>query len=455
MFSDMTETIAVSVKNVSKKYRLFNSPKDRFLEVFHPLNKKYHRDFWALKGITMEILKGQTVGIIGRNGSGKSTLLQIICSILKPTTGEISVNGRVSALLELGAGFNQEFTGRENVFINGALMGFSHKEMEERMPVIESFADIGEFIDQPVKIYSSGMFVRLAFACAINVDPDILIVDEALAVGDAKFQYKCYQKFHEFQEAGKTIILVTHDINAIVKHCDYAFLLENGTVFKEGEPRDVVNYYIDILEGRDTKKEDIVPASSITENLDNGFTELSNNSELDQFLEEVPKFDQCHKRKSYHQKEYRQSSPKCEIIDYLIVGEREIDPTLITSGETIDIYLKVKYHTPIPSPLFGMSIKTVDGLFIYGFNSFFIKKFVEAVDNAEIVVFKFSVKMKLHAGDYFFDFGTDEKITDTSYNCLERRCAIAHIEVLEKYELGGFVDLEADCQEILRKKNRP
>ena len=243
----MENSSAVSVQNVSKKFRLFGSPKERFWEALHPFKKQYHREFWALKDISFEVPKGMTLGIVGRNGSGKSTLLQVICSVLRPTSGKVTVNGRISALLELGAGFNPEFTGRDNVLLNGALMGFSRKEMEERLPLIESFADIGEFIDQPVKIYSSGMFVRLAFAAAINVDPDILIVDEVLAVGDAKFQHKCYQKFLEFQEAGKTIILVTHNTDAIVRHCDCAILLENGGIVEIGEPKSITNYYMDLL----------------------------------------------------------------------------------------------------------------------------------------------------------------------------------------------------------------
>jgi len=243
----MGDSIAVSVQNVSKKFRLFGSPKDRLREALHPFKRKYHHEFWALKDISFEVPRGMTFGIVGRNGSGKSTLLQIICSVLRPSLGTATVNGRVSALLELGTGFNPEFTGRENVLLNGALMGFSRVEMEERLPAIEAFADIGEFFNQPVKIYSSGMFVRLAFAAAINVDPDILIVDEALAVGDAKFQHKCYQKFLEFQEAGKTIIFVTHDTNAIVRHCDCAMLLERGEIVEIGEPKSITNYYMDLL----------------------------------------------------------------------------------------------------------------------------------------------------------------------------------------------------------------
>jgi ABC-type polysaccharide/polyol phosphate transport system ATPase subunit len=241
------DTVAISVKSLSKKYRLFNSPEERFKESLHPFKKKYHKEFWALKDISIDVKKGSTVGIIGRNGSGKSTLLQTICGVLRATSGEVTVNGRISALLELGAGFNPELTGRQNAVLNGIVQGFSKEEMNAKIPRIEEFADIGEFFDQPVKIYSSGMFVRLAFASAINVDPDILIVDEALAVGDAKFQHKCYNKFLEFQGNGKTILFVTHSTEAVVRHCDTAILLDHGRVIDMGDPKTITNYYMDLL----------------------------------------------------------------------------------------------------------------------------------------------------------------------------------------------------------------
>ncbi|MBF0539111.1 MAG: ABC transporter ATP-binding protein [Nitrospirae bacterium] len=243
----MDESIAIAVSNVSKKFRLFDSPKERLMEALHPFKKRYHREFWALQEVSFEVPKGATVGIVGRNGSGKSTLLQVICSVLHPTSGSVTVNGRISALLELGGGFNPEMTGRANVFLNGTVMGLSREEIKGRLPLIEDFADIGEFFDQPVKTYSSGMFVRLAFATAINVDPDILIVDEALAVGDAKFQYKCFKKFLDFQREHKTILFVSHSTESIVKHCDYAVLLEKGRVIEKGQPKAITDYYLDLL----------------------------------------------------------------------------------------------------------------------------------------------------------------------------------------------------------------
>lgn len=239
----LSDDIAISVRNLTKTYRLFGHPGDRIKQFFSLGLKQYHREFTALKDASFDIKKGETVGIIGRNGSGKSTLLQLICGILKPTSGTVQVNGRVSALLELGAGFNPEFTGRENIYFQGALMGFTTAQMDARFDEIAAFADIGEFIEQPVRTYSSGMFVRLAFAVAINVDPEILVVDEALAVGDIAFQAKSMSAFHQLREAKVTVILVSHDPNAIKALCDQAIWLDHGSTRLIGKTGEVVDGY--------------------------------------------------------------------------------------------------------------------------------------------------------------------------------------------------------------------
>jgi ABC-type polysaccharide/polyol phosphate transport system ATPase subunit len=246
-----TNGIVISVKDLSKSYKMYSTPTERMKELLHPFGKRYHRDFWALRDINLEISKGTTFGIVGQNGSGKSTLLQIITGILQPTSGSIRVSGRVSALLELGAGFNKEFTGRENVFMQGAVMGISRQEMEERFDQIEEFAGIGRFIDQPTKTYSSGMYVRLAFAVAINVDPEILIIDEALAVGDIKFKRKCYDRIEKFRKDKKTILFVSHDMNTINLLCDKAMLLNKGQIIEQGEPKYVTKRYHKMLFGED------------------------------------------------------------------------------------------------------------------------------------------------------------------------------------------------------------
>lgn len=242
-----SEEIVISVNHLTKRFRLFGHPGDRIKQFLSLGLRQYHRKFTALQDVSFEIRRGETIGIIGRNGSGKSTLLQLICGILKPTSGQVAVNGRVSALLELGAGFNPEFTGRENVYFQGSLMGIPRAQIGARFNEIAAFADIGEFMDQPVRVYSSGMFVRLAFSVAIHVDPDILVIDEALAVGDAAFQAKCIEKIHEMQSDGLTIILVAHASSMIASLCSRALLIDAGRLVRLGAPGDVLASYEESL----------------------------------------------------------------------------------------------------------------------------------------------------------------------------------------------------------------
>ena len=226
-------SIAVKVENLTKTYKLYDNPIERLKETLHPLRKKYHRDFNALKGISFEIYKGETIGIIGKNGSGKSTLLKIITGVLTATSGKVETYGKIAALLELGAGFNPEFTGIENIYLNGTMMGYNRDEIQKKVPSILEFADIGTFAYQPVKTYSSGMFVRLAFAVAISVEPDILIVDEALSVGDIFFQQKCYYKIKQMIKKGINVLFVSHDLDAVRNMCDRAIVLDKGGIAYE------------------------------------------------------------------------------------------------------------------------------------------------------------------------------------------------------------------------------
>ena len=248
--AENAEKYAVEVKNVTKIYRLYDKPIDRLKESLSVSHKEYHKDFYALSDLSFTVEKGQTVGIIGTNGSGKSTILKIITGVLTPTTGEVTVRGKISALLELGAGFNQDYTGIENIYMNGTMMGYTKKEMDAKLPEILDFAEIGDFVYQPVKTYSSGMFVRLAFALAINVEPEILIVDEALSVGDVFFQSKCYRRMEEIRQKGTTILMVTHDMGSIIKYCDKVVLLNKGNFVAEGAPGHMVDLYKKILAGQ-------------------------------------------------------------------------------------------------------------------------------------------------------------------------------------------------------------
>src|SRR5271169_4397552 len=236
--------ITIRVEELTKIYKLYAKPVDRLKETISPFRRRYHREFFALKDISFNVHMGQTLGIIGKNGSGKSTLLKILTGVLTPSSGRVISTGRISALLELGTGFNPEATGIENIYFSGTIMGYTNDEIGRKVPDILNFADLGEFIYQPVKIYSSGMFVRLAFAVAINVDPDILIIDEALSVGDIRFQQKCFRKIREFQKNNKTIILVTHDVGAVKSFCNSALWLVEGALYLMGEPDDVCKKYI-------------------------------------------------------------------------------------------------------------------------------------------------------------------------------------------------------------------
>ena len=241
------EDYIIKVDQVSKKYKLYNAPIDRMKEALSIRHKSYHREFFALEDISFTVKKGEILGIVGVNGSGKSTLLKIITDVLTPSSGKVEVKGKISALLELGAGFNPEYTGIENIYLNGTLMGYTKEEMKTKIPEIIKFAEIGDFIYQPVKSYSSGMFARLAFAVAINVDPDILIVDEALSVGDLNFQIKCMKKFDEFRNVGKTILFVSHDVNAIKRYCTRTIWIKHGHLVANGDTDDVTDRYLDFL----------------------------------------------------------------------------------------------------------------------------------------------------------------------------------------------------------------
>ena len=246
---------AVQIKNISKVYKLYARPSDRLKETFSLSRTRYHQDFFALDDVSFDIKKGSTVGIIGQNGAGKSTLLKILTGVLTPSSGRCHVNGKVSSLLELGAGFNPDLTGLENVYFNGAMFGFTKREIDDKLDEILAFADIGEFIHQRVRAYSSGMFVRLAFAVAVQVDPDILIVDEALSVGDTRFQQKCFRRMKAFQESGKTVIFVTHDLGTVTSFCDHVYWMKNGRIHTQGPPADVVKKYLSYMSyGMDTQE---------------------------------------------------------------------------------------------------------------------------------------------------------------------------------------------------------
>ncbi len=458
----MDNSLAISVQGVAKKYRLYSLPRQRLLEALHPFRKQYHREFWALQDISFEVPCGTTLGIIGRNGSGKSTLLQVICGILRPTAGTVETSGRIAALLELGAGFNPQFTGRENAIFSGQLTGLSSAEIRSRLPAIEAFADIGEFIDQPVKTYSSGMFVRLAFACAINVDPSILIIDEALAVGDVKFQEKCFRKFREFQDSGKTIVFVTHDDQAVAKFCDRAVLLDQGRLICHDSPTRTIRRYYDILGGRQqppqAQQED--PAPSGGPEAVSIETESVTREAVSGFLANQSTEDICSRRANYNSECYSQRSDQATLLDYLIVSGESVDPNIIDPEDTVEIYVKARFFVDLPKAFFGLSLKTKDGVTIYALNSAWLDIEHPSPKAGDVITVKFAMPFRLHAGTYFFDIGVDALWTpgcpanpacagtERPYYSVDRRVSLAYVMVRQHQEFHGMVDLQASFEQI-------
>lgn len=445
----MIDQPVICLKGVSKKYQLYESLKHRFYEALHPRKKTYHREFWALRNIDLEIPAGATLGILGVNGSGKSTLLQIICSILKPTTGTVDVRGKVAALIELGAGFNRELTGRENAEINCAILGLDAKTVRTRLPEIEAFADIGEFFDQPVKTYSSGMFMRVAFAVAISVDPDILVIDEALAVGDARFQQKCFRKFREFQEAGKTIILVTHDRTTLPRLCSMGVLLSRGRLLRVGAPKEVTDHYSYVLTHGD---EEAPPDSIVAEFAGQPQAEdpgprdvpASVKRELDRFLLISDRNDHCVWNPNYNKNEFCYGVGGAAIIDYLVIADDVVNPAEIRSGTVMDVYVKIRFDEHVENPLVGISVKTREGTLIYGTHSGWLGTRLASRDSGEGVVYKFSVPMNLGTDDWFIDLAVARSQAEVMHN----REGVLYIRTTAPRNSTGILSLNAAITEL-------
>ena len=335
---------AIEIRNLSKMYKLYNKPLDRLVDSLGLSRKKLYKEHYALRNINFDIGVGECVGIIGTNGSGKSTILKIITGVLSPTGGSITVNGRISALLELGAGFNPEYSGLENIYLNGTMMGFTEAEIDTRLDDILSFADIGEFVHQPVKTYSSGMFVRLAFAVAINIDPEILVVDEALSVGDVFFQSKCYHKFEEFKRQGKTILFVSHDLGSISKYCDRVILLNQGEMLDQGTPKAMVDMYKQLLVRQNPVKQAQMN-SAIRESQKKGFQMNPNTLE-------------------YGEKQ-------AEIVDFVVLDSKGLQSNTIEKGTTFQIKMRIHFNESILQPIMAFTFKNIQGTEITGTNTMY------------------------------------------------------------------------------------
>lgn len=367
---DMSRELAIRAHKVTKVYKLYDKPINRLKESLSIRRRSYHRPFYALNDIDLEIYRGEVVGIIGKNGSGKSTILKIITGVSSPSSGEVHVNGKISALLELGAGFNLEYTGIENIYLNGMMMGFTKEEMETKLDSILSFADIGEFVHQPVKSYSSGMFARLAFSVAINVDPDILIVDEALAVGDLKFQIKCMEKFSEFRDNGKTILFVSHDINSIKRYCNRAIWLNSGRIQAQGDTDVICDRYTDYLKYGETSSEKEKGRADTALTLDKDVIGVIDNVEVLDF-----------------------EGRRLEEISYNSSFKVKIDFEMNT--DDLDIVI-------------GVAIHSIDDIYICGINTLLDKEQVNYKKGSNTLYLEYNT-FNLLGGSYYFDVAIFEK----------------------------------------------
>jgi len=439
----MSSDRVIKVANVAKCYPMYAHPRDRLKQFVVPKVRRalrasprqYFQEFWALKDVSFELKKGETLGIVGRNGSGKSTLLQLICGTLSPTSGTVETSGRIAALLELGSGFNPDFTGRENVYLNGAVLGLKKDEIDAVFDEIVDFADIGDFIDHPVKTYSSGMMVRLAFAVQAQVSPSILVVDEALAVGDAKFQAKCFERLKKLKESGTSILLVSHSTEQIVTHCSQAILLEKGEIAFQGEPRQVVNRYLDLLFGKE--KGNFQKVRSKAHSTD---SEISSHREALSSVNTGQ--DIFSTRLGYNPHEYRWGDGAAKIIDFSLSADGYLYPTILEVGQQIELVIVISFNDTIIRPILGVTIKTKEGVTVYGANSETLA--LQGLDrlstSGSVAVVRARFECRLAPGDYFVSLGIASQQSDGVVPH-DRRYDSIHIQVRANSSFFGLVDL--------------
>lgn len=423
------ESLAIDVSHVDKVYKLYDKPSDRLKESLGFSKVKRYKEHYALHDVSFHVKKGETVGIIGTNGSGKSTILKIITGVLNPTAGDVNIDGRISALLELGAGFNMEYTGIENVYLNGTMIGFSREEIDAKLQDILDFADIGDFVNQPVKTYSSGMFVRLAFAVAINIDPEILIVDEALSVGDVFFQAKCYKKFEEFKEQGKTVLFVSHDLGSVNKYCDRVILLNRGIKVSEGEPKEIIDMYKRILVGQEPFEKD----------------DSANELDLEVLKEKELILDSATLWKSHYEinpnlNEY--GNGKAEVIDFAVIDSEGNFTNTIMKGTKFSIKSKVHFFETIKNPIFTMTFKTIKGVDVTGTNTMYEKVETGVCEAGSEYVATFTQNMDLQGGEYLLSVSCTGFDRD-DFVVYHRMYDVVGITVVSDKNTVGFYDMNS------------
>ena len=424
--------VAIRVDDVSKLYKLYDKLSDRLKESLGLTRKKLYKEHYALHNVSFDVKRGETVGIIGTNGSGKSTILKIITGVLNPSGGHVEIDGRISALLELGAGFNMEYTGIENIYLNGTMIGFSREEIDAKMQDILDFADIGDFVHQPVKTYSSGMFVRLAFAVAINIDPEILIVDEALSVGDVFFQAKCYKKFEDFKKMGKTILFVSHDLGSISKYCDRVVLLNRGKKLAEGTPKEMVSMYKRIMVNQD-KAEEIaahqMDMSSLEEDGEKEIKEAACEGQWKNHYNLNPDVD-----------EYGNGA--AEIEDFAIIDENGNYTNAIVKGTRFRLKSKVKFKQDVHDPIFTYTFKNIQGVAITGTNTMYEKKDVPLAKEGETYVATFEQDMFLQGGEYLLSMSCTG-YRDGEFQVYHRLYDVCNVTVVSDKNTVGFYDMNS------------
>ena len=420
--------IAIKVENLTKIYHLYDKPQDRLKEALNPFKKSYHHDFYAMDDVGFEIKKGETVGIIGKNGAGKSTLLKMITGVLTPTSGNIQTHGTIASLLELGAGFNPDMTGLENIFLNGTLMGFSREEMEPKVAAILDFADIGEFIYQPVKMYSSGMFARLAFSVSINVEPDILIVDEALSVGDMAFQMKCFKKFQDFQEQGRTILFVTHGLDTVIRYCTRGIVIDDGKMIFDDSPKLAVDAFKKVLSGDFYEKPEEKEEVSAVTVQDTCLLKES--------------FDQHIELDTY-------GNGKATIIDYGILDMKQKPSSILDYNSEFIIIMKVAFYDTVHDPIFAFTLKDAKGLEITGTNSMMKHVELGSYTKGQTATVTFSQKANLQLGKYALSLGC-VALNENGIEVYNRIYDAILFEVIGSAQMVGLFDLhsEIDLQSI-------
>jgi ABC-type polysaccharide/polyol phosphate transport system ATPase subunit len=412
---------ALRVERVSKRYRIYERPNDRLKEMLTRGRWKRHQEFWALKDVTFEIEAGTTTGIIGPNGSGKSTLLQIMTGTLEPTHGSVWHEGRIAALLELGSGFNTEFTGVENVFMNAALMGFSRSETEALLPEIERFAEIGAFIHQPVKTYSSGMYVRLAFSVAISASPQILIIDEALSVGDAVFQHRCMRRLKEMQESGVTIFFVSHDLGAIRALCSEAILLHAGHMVAQGKPTAVLSQYQKLIMAREKAYDKKQPPTDA----------IATTQEIAEVLGETPRL-QC---------SYRHGDGSAEVVRVELLDSTYRPITLVETGEAVTIRMYVRFSTDVDDPVFGFLLRNRHGIHLFGTNTDLQQMRLGSVRRGEVIEVSFLFNCWLAPDSYSVTVAVHSR-NAISYDWLD---GVLLFQVVSPVAMEGVANLNASA----------